>query len=547
MTRQRNTEIPSVAVYCRFSKDEGKAGDSSSIETQKEMLTQYVRNQGWRLYDIYVDDGYSGLNMNRPDFKRMIFDVDEGKVNIIITKDMSRLSRNYLECGMYMEVVFPQKGVRYLALNDNVDTDTQQGMDIAPFKAILNEMYSKDLSRKISSARRTRFNQGKWMGATPPYGYKKSPEDKNLLIINEEHAPTIRMMYEYAKEGKGISKIRQIMTEKKIPRPGVITFANMATFHLHFEDENDPNCFTWSNNSVRGILRNPVYAGHLAGYKRIAPSMKSKKRLSALPEDWLIVPNTHEAIIPPDEWELVQKLITSRRRTGKSGYDNIFAGLIKCGTCGYAMRSSKANRKEQSRAMDNIQYTCNNYCTYGKKACTSHAIEATDVYNAVLGDIRYHAGLAVKQSDKMLDKIISQVTSNTKSEKKALTKELNQSKSRLSEIDSLFLKLYEDRNNEKITERNYTLVSGKYEDEQWKLGRRIEEIEKKLAVDDDAKYNAQRFVNAIQNYKDLIELDAELLNRLIEKVTVSEARLDENGELQQEITIYYKFIGKFDV
>ena len=536
-----------VAVYCRYSKDDGKTADSSSIESQREMLTKYVREQGWRLHDTYVDDGFTGLNMNRPDFKRMMFDVDEGKVNLIITKDMSRLSRNYIECGMYMEMVFPNKGVRYVALNDGIDTQNQQGMDIAPFRAVLNEMYSKDLSRKVSSAKRARFMQGKFMGVTVPYGYKKDENDKYRLVIDENHAPVIRRIFELAKNGNGISKIRQIMTDEKIPRPGVITFENMATFHLYFEDENDPNCFTWSNNSVRMILRNPVYAGHLAGYKRPIPSMKSKKRLSALPEDWLIVKDTHEPIIPPDEWEIVQKLITSRRKTGKSGYENIFAGLIKCADCGYAMRSGKANRKSQERTMDNIEYSCNNYATYGKRACTHHRIDATDVYNEVLGDIRYHADLAVKQHDKMLEKIIQQVTTNTNAETKAFNKELRQSKSRLSELDNLFMKLYEDRNAEKISERNYTLVSGKYEDEQYKLQKRINEIEKQLGTDDDAKRNAERFVNAIQNYKDLIELDAEMLNRMIDKVTIGQPAFDENGELEQEVTIYYKFVGKFDV
>jgi hypothetical protein len=423
----------------------------------------------------------------------------------------------------------------------------QQSMDIAPFKAILNEMYSRDLSKKVASAKRARFMQGKFLGVTVPYGYKKDENDKYRLVIDENYAPTVRRIFELAKQGNGISKIRKIMTEEKVPRPGCITFRNMQTFHLFFESEEDPNCFTWSNNSVRGILRNPVYAGHLAGYKRPIPSMKSKKRLSALPEDWVIVPDTHEPIIPPDEWELIQTLITSRRKIGNTGYDNIFAGLIKCADCGYALRSSRANRKAQDRTMDNIEYTCNNYAIYGKTACTNHRIDATDVYTAVLGDIRYHADLAVKQHDKMLEKIVRQVTTNTQSESKSFNKELKQSKTRLTELDNLFIRLYEDRNAEKISEHNYALMSGKYQDEQYRLQKRIDEIDKRLGADSDAKKNAERFVNAIQNYKDLIQLDAELLNRLIDKVTIGQATLDENGELQQEITIYYKFIGKFDV
>lgn len=211
------------------------------------------------------------------------------------------------------------------------------------------------------------------------------------------------------------------------------------------------------------------------------------------------------------------------------------------------MRSGKANRRSQERTLDNIEYTCNNYATYGKKACTHHRIDATDVYNNVLADIHYHAELAVTQSNKMLEKIIEQVTTNTKAETKSLTKELKQAKTRLSEIDNLFVKLYEDRVAGKITERNFALVSGKHEDEQWRLQQRIEEIEKQLGRDDDAKRNAERFVNAVKNYKDLIELDAELLNRLIDRITIGETTLDGSGELQQEITIYYRFVGEVDV
>ncbi len=249
-----------VAIYCRLSKDDGNTGDSLSIESQKQMLTKHVKEQDWNIQDYFVDDGFSGLNFNRPEFKRMIEDIEKGKINLVITKDLSRFGRNYLESGAFLEMFFPEKGVRYIALNDGVDTIDNANMDITPFKNILNEMYSKDISKKVKTGLRTRLMQGKFISTNAPYGYIKDKENKNHLIVNEEVAPVVRKIFDYCKNGFGISLIRQKINEERILRPAAYANTKGQNFQRYFKN-NEENRYIWSNNSVRGILRNPYMQG----------------------------------------------------------------------------------------------------------------------------------------------------------------------------------------------------------------------------------------------------------------------------------------------
>ncbi len=277
MTDRKNKQYR-VGIYCRLSKDDGKDIESASIATQKSILIEYVQAQGWQLIKTYVDDGYSGTNFDRPDFQNMIRDIESGLIDCVITKDLSRLGRNYLDCGLYLEVFFPEHNVRYIAVNDNVDTQNKSAMDITPFRNILNEMYSADVSVKIKSAFRARFNQGKFMGTTAPYGYRKDPADHNHLIIDEKVAPIVRMIFALALNGDGISKIRTALNEKRILRPAAYAMEQGASGFERFFENNEENRYIWGTNSVRQILRSPIYAGNLVGYKRPAISMKSKKR-----------------------------------------------------------------------------------------------------------------------------------------------------------------------------------------------------------------------------------------------------------------------------
>ena len=549
MGRKVDNDIYDVAIYCRLSKEDaredGGEEESSSIGTQKTILTEYVRQRGWHLVQIYVDDGYSGTNFNRPGFQNMIKDIEAGQINCVITKDLSRLGRNYLDCGLYLEVFFPEHGVRYIAVNDGVDTLNKSAMDITPFRNILNEMYAADVSMKVSSALRARFNKGLYVSTSPPYGYLKDPNDHNHLIIDEKTAPVVRMIFQMALDGAGIAKIRNHLNASHILRPAAYAAAERGEsgYERYFEGNEDKR-YVWSNNSVRSILRSPVYAGNLVGYKRVAVSMKSKKRPSRLPEEWEVIPNTHEGIITQTQFDTVQRLMTSRRRDkGNGGFDNIFSGIIKCADCGYAMRAMSANRRKRPDPIDCVQYICNNYGTNGTEGCSAHTIEARDLFNAVLADIRHYARLVIDSDEKQVRQLQKQLSTIGETEQKALEREKRKLTKRLCELDKFFSALYEDKVLERITERNFDMMSRKYEAEQPQLTARIEEINASLAEKETADNGIKDFFALIASYADTVELSATMVNALIDKITVGERVQKEDGTVEQTIKIYYKFVG----
>ncbi len=532
-----------VGIYCRLSKDDGTDNESASIATQKSILADYVKKQGWHLAKTYVDDGYSGTNFQRPSFQNMIKDIESGLINCVITKDLSRLGRNYLDCGLYLEVFFPEHNVRYIAVNDGVDTLNKSAMDITPFRNILNEMYSADVSVKIKSAYRARFQQGKFMGTTAPYGYVKDPADHNHLLIDDKVAHVVREIFDLALAGNGIAKIRKHINKQHILRPAAYAVTQGAIgYERHFED-NEENRYIWSENSIRGILRSPIYAGNLAGYKRIAANMKSKKRPSKLPEEWEVIPDTHEGIVTQEEFDTVQQLMTSRRREQNAGgFENIFSGVIKCADCGYAMRAASANRRKRPDIIDCVQYTCNNYGRYGNVMCTAHSIEARDLFNAVLADINRFADMAVND-EKAVRAIEKRLTETDQSRARALEKEQRKLNKRLAELDRLFSSLYEDKVMERITERNFEMMSGKYQKEQLEIEARLREVTETLNDSYEKSQGVRDFLSLIRNYQGLKELDATIINALIDKILVSEREKLTDGTVRQEIKIYYKFIG----
>ena len=536
-------KIYEVGMYCRLSKDDGTDNESASIATQKSILTDYVKKQGWHLAKTYVDDGYSGTNFQRPSFQNMIKDIESGLINCVITKDLSRLGRNYLDCGLYLEVFFPEHNVRYIAVNDGVDTLNKSAMDITPFRNILNEMYSADVSVKIKSAYRARFQQGKFMGTTAPYGYVKDPADHNHLLIDDKVAHVVREIFDLALAGNGIAKIRKHINKQHILRPAAYAAEQGATGYERYFEENEENRYIWSENSVRGILRSPIYAGNLAGYKRIAANMKSKKRPSKLPEEWEVIPDTHEGIVTQEEFDTVQQLITSRRLPeNKGGFENIFAGVIKCADCGYAMRAMSANRRKRPDIIDCVQYSCNNYGRYGNIMCTAHSIEARDLFNAVLTDINRFADMAVND-EKAVRAIEKRLTKTDQSKAKALEKEQRKLNKRLAELDRLFSSLYEDKVMERITERNFEMMSGKYQKEQLEIEARLKEVTETLSDSYEKTQGVRDFLSLIRNYQGIKELDATIINALIDKILVSEREKLTDGMVRQEIKIYYKFIG----
>jgi len=539
---KQETKVYRVGAYCRLSKDDGSDNESASISTQKKILNDYIVQHGWRLVRFYVDDGYSGTNFNRPDFQQMIADIEAGLIDCVITKDLSRLGRNYLDCGLYLEMFFPEHNVRYISVNDGVDTNNRAATDITPFRNILNEMYASDISTKIKSAYRARFNSGKFMGTSAPYGYRKDPNDHNHLLIDENVAPIVRKIFDLALEGNGISRIRRYLNEQHILRPSAYQSVNGGIDYERFFEGNDENRYIWSENSVRMILRSAVYAGNLVGYKRPTINMKTKKRRSILPEDWSVIPNTHEGIVTQEEFDLVQRMMDNRRPRENSGYDNVFAGIIKCADCGYAMSACSANRRKRPDIIDCVVYYCGNYDRYGTMTCSSHKLEARDLIDLVLADINKWARLTVR-NDKAAATLQRRLNSVSTTECAELEREKRKLQKRLTELDRLFTALYEDRVMERITERNYAAMSEKYVAEQLDIEARLEQIETDITAKKKANDGVESFVSLIQNYQGITELTAAIVNALIDRITVSERRVTESGEIEQTVKIYYKFIG----
>lgn len=534
-------------LYCRLSKeDENSESESASIATQRDILTNYVKERGWIIKEIYVDDGYSGTNFNRPRFQDMIKDIEAGKINCVLTKDLSRLGRNYLDCGRYLEIFFPEHGVRYIAVNDGVDTLDRPAMDVTPFRNILNEMYAADISLKVKSALRSRFNQGKFTGTNAPYGYRKDPEDKNHLVIDPEPAEVVRAMFNRALSGDGIRRIRDWLNSQHVLCPAAYAAVRGDMEYERFFENNDERRYIWNNNSVRQILRNPTYAGDLVGYKRVAVSMKSKKRPSRLPEEWEVIPDTHEAIVPREVFNTVQQMMTSRRKEqNDGGFVNVFNGIIKCEDCGYAMRATSAHRRKRPDPIDCVQFMCNHNSANGKSACSAHLIEARDLYDVVLADIQRLAELAI--TDSLTEKKLLQLLSDYDAEK--YTGQENKKKKllkRLTELDKLFSMLYEDRVIGNISDRNYKMMVEKYQAEQCSLEQQIEELQVQLESNASREQRVKRFVSQIQQFQGIKELTPKITNALIDRITVGERHEDENGETVQDLRIYYKFIGSLE-
>ncbi len=348
-----NNHTYSAAIYCRFSKDDGRAEDSSSIHTQKMMLEKYCMEQGYSIYEVYIDDGYSGLNYDRPDFQRLLNDIDSGKVNLVVTKDLSRLGKDYIQTGYYTDIYFQRKKVRYIAVNDNVDTQKADN-DIAPFKNILNDMYSRDLSRKVKSAKRQRAYSGYYISAQPPYGYKVDPSDRNHLIIDEQPAAVVKEMFRLAIAGNTLSQISRILTERKIITPSAYKAQNGDTRFSRYH-ENGQSPFGWCYQTVRAILKDQVYTGDMVNHKFEIVNYKTKERAAVPEEERIIVANRHEPLVSREDFERVQQILAYRHKPRKHDFDNVFKDLTFCAECGYRMtlmmKPLKAGLKAQ---LDNV-------------------------------------------------------------------------------------------------------------------------------------------------------------------------------------------------
>ena len=503
-------------------------------------LRQYAAEHGLTVVDEYIDDGWSGTNFERPSFQRMIDDIEDGKINCVVTKDLSRLGRNYILTGQYTEIYFPSKGVRYIAINDNVDTINGES-ELAPFLNILNEMHARQTSKKVKAAMHTRFANGAHYGAYAPLGYVKDPDKKGHLLIDPETRWIVEKIFDLAVHGRGAASITRILVEEKVPTPGWLNYERYGTFANIYAGAPPEKAYAWTIAQVKSILKEETYIGHSVHNKQSNISFKNKKKVRKPQEEWYRVENTHEAIISEEVFQKVQELIASRRRRQKNGTTQIFSGLVKCADCGWSLAYGVNSQNKNPYA----HYHCSKY-GQGLRQCSMHYIRYDVLYAYVLARLQYWSMLAQKDEDKLLKRLLNASDRERNSAKKKQAAELKKAEKRKAEVDGLFAKMYEDWSAGRITEYNFNMLSEKYQNEQKELETKIRQLHETMEAAVQTAADAEKWIALMKQYVNPVELTAELLNTLIEKITVHEAVKGEDGSREQEVEIYYRFIGKID-
>lgn len=539
-----------VGVYCRISReDDDSMGESGSITVQRDIIKRYCEENNLIIRCLYQDDGYSGLNYDRPDFLRMIDDITNGNINCVITKDLSRLGRDYIMTGYYTEVFFPENKVRYIAIGDGYDTADKDSssVDFAPFKFIMNDMYVKDLSKKQRASRHAKYLKGEFVAAYAPYGYKKADDNCNQLVIDEETAPVVQMIFEKYAEGMGRGILREYLRENKIPTPLAVKHMRGERYSEYMEVPE--HRYEWSISTISTIVKNTFYLGntvHLR-YRKSTPKSKMKK----LPKkDHLVIEETHEPIISQELWDAVQKRFRSPTPTAANG-KNIFRGIAKCADCGKSLNYNQTPRKEtigkRGKPKKITKFlTCTTYTSHGKARCTNHYVSLNMLTEVVSQRLNRIIGMVQISESKVRKAIQSAQSDNHSFTTTALEKQLAKNQKRLADIERIFTKLYEDRALEVINDQNFTMLSTKLQMEQNNLSEENESIKTSMAATEKSTEDIGNFIEVIKSMKQIEQLDEKTLNALIERIDIGEKTTDEKGELYQSIDITYKFIGKLE-
>ena len=538
MLRQTTQQLI-TALYPRLSHEDELQGESNSISNQKRILETYAKQNGFSNLRWYTDDGYSGANFQRPGFQAMLADIEAGKVGTVIVKDMSRLGRNYLQVGIYTEMIFPQKNVRFIAINDGVDS-AQGENDFAPLRNIFNEWLVRDTSKKIKAVKRSKGMSGKPITSKPVYGYLMD-EDENF-IIDEEAAPVVRQIYSLCLAGNGPTKIARMLTEQQIPTPGTLEYRRTGStrrYHPGYECK-------WATNTVGHLLENREYTGCLVNFKTEKPSYKLKHSIENPPEKQAVFENHHEPIIDRETWERVQELRKQRKRPNRYDEVGLFSGILFCADCGsvmYQQRYQTDKRKQDC-------YICGSY----KKRtadCTAHFIRTDLLTAGVLSNLRKVTSYAAKHEARFMKLLIEQNEDGDRRRNAAKKKELEAAEKRIAELSAIFKRLYEDSVTGRISDERFTELSADYEAEQKELKERAARLREELSKAQEATANAEKFMNVVRRHTTIEELTPTLLREFVEKIVVHESvALDgkRRGKLRrQEIEIYYSFVGKVEL
>lgn len=517
-----------TALYRRLSQDDMVDGESNSITNQKLILKKYADDNGFRNTVFYVDDGISGTTFERDGFKEMMNDVENGKVGIVITKDLSRLGRDYLKTGEYVEIIFPDYDVRYIAINDNVDTFKGDNEFMA-FKNIFNDWYARDCSKKIRAVFKAKGQSGKHL-CPPIYGYRKSDTDKDLWVIDEVAADVVRKIYRLCIDGYGPVQIARILTEQGIPTPTAYAISqgknpNNKNARLH----------RWGANTICHILEKPEYIGHTVNFRTHMKSYKVHKIVYNPEEDFMIFENTHEPIVTKQEFELVQELRKNKRRPQKSDVVNPFAGIVYCAECGERMYLSR--RKNERPEQEHMR--CSTYAKEQDK-CTVHYIRTCVLNEIVLGELNKLLATVKADEDEFLQTAMNNSVQKKSSEITKAKKTVKQAEKRIAELDKLFTRLYEDNVLGKLSDERFTMMSTAYEEERQKLKATVSELTALIDASEKKSSDVTAFLEIVRKYEHITRLTPEIMHELIEKIVVHEADKS-SGKRVQQIDIYYRF------
>ena len=529
-----------TALYERLSRDDDLAGDSNSVINQKKYLEGYAADHGYRNCVHYTDDGWSGGNFERPAWKRLIADVEAGKVALVLTKDMSRIGRDYLQTGFYTEIVFKQHDVRFIAIGNGIDSSDPGSSEFAPFVNIMSEWYLRDLSRKQRTAIRVKGESGKPTTNCAIYGYRKDPNDKYHWLIDEEAAAIVRRIFQLTIEGHGPYEIATMLCEEKIETPATY-FAGQGR-GVWKSKEDIPRPYSWNGFAVGQILSKPEYMGHTVNFRTHKESYKDKRAVVHSPEDWLIFENTHEAIVDKATWELAQKLRKTPRRHDTIGEANPLTGLLYCADCGAKLYNHRS-RGTPAKPYSSDWFNCSTYTLarqYHDSACSNHHISTKALRTLILEAIRAASTYAISNEAEFVQKV--RAASEVRQAPKDLKRKLNKDRRRCEELDTIIKKLYESYAVGRIGEERFDTLLAGYEQEQATLRQSVTEAEAALDSFEQDTANVERFLSLAKKYTDFSELTTPMINEFIEKIIVhAPEKID--GDRTQEVEIYLKFIG----
>lgn len=521
-----------TALYGRLSRDDELVGDSNSIVHQKEMLAKYAKEHGFTNTAFYIDDGFSGTNFNRPDFQRMMSDVEEGKIATIIVKDMSRFGRDYIMVGYYTEIYFPNSDIRFIAINDQVDTVSATDNDFTPFKNIMNEWYAKDTSKKIKAVLKTKGNSGKHLSTLPPFGYKKDPNDKEKWIVDDEAAATVKEIFDLYIGGLKINDIAKRLTEEGKETPQLYAMKRGLKYRGR-----SPYPEIWNNSTIRYILVQMAYTGCTVNFQTYRKSFKSKKMAFHPKDEWKIFEGTQPAIIDRQTFDTVQKMREHKRVYIKSNETNMFSGLLYCADCGGLLTIQRYKKNH-----DYDHFYCSTYRKKKKGLCTPHRIRVNDLKEVILQDLRKTCEYVAFHEKEFIENYLKSTTAEQQKAQAKAKSELSKTTVRIEEINGIIRKLYEDNVKGKMTDERFDFLAKSYETEQAELRTKTEELKKIIAATEQDNDNLKKFLKIVEHYLCIEELTPEILHSFIDKIYIDEAEIFD-GKKMQGVRIVYNFVG----